>query len=164
MKRVIAGLIALSGCAAVLMACSSSHGSTPGTSVAASGGSTVATSGGSTEVKVDGNDLPGLDANSVTCVKQGGTITIASGQISGQQGLAVAMTDGSPPQVQTLSMFVDGNVLAVNNNNLGMKVGSATVSVSGNTYTITGEAQGADIKNPMNGMVTKKFSIKVSCS
>ena len=163
MKRVIAGLIALIGCAAVLMACSSSHGSTPGTSVAIPGGS-AATSGGSAEVKVDGNDLPGLDKNSVTCVKQGGTITIASGQISGQQGLAVLMTDGSPPQVQTVSMFVDGNVLAVNNNNLGTKVGSATVSVSGNTYTITGEAQGADIKNPMNGMVTKKFSIKVNCS
>ena len=163
MKRVIAGLIALIGCAAVLMACSSSHGSTPGTSVATPGGS-VATPGGSAEVKVDGNDLPGLDKNSVTCVKQGGTITIASGQISGQQGLAVAMTDGSPPQVQTLSMFVDGNVLAVSNNNLGAKVGSANVSVSGNTYTITGEAQGADIKNPMNGLVTKKFSIKVSCS
>jgi lipoprotein LpqH len=47
---------------------------------------------------------------------------------------------------------------------MGMKTGSAEVKVDGDTYTITGEAQGADMKNPMAGMVTKKFEIKVSCS
>ena len=36
--------------------------------------------------------------------------------------------------------------------------------MDGDTYTITGEATGADIKNPMAGMVTKPFSIKVTCS
>jgi lipoprotein LpqH len=46
---------------------------------------------------------------------------------------------------------------------MGQKVGSANVAVDGKTYTITGQAQGADIKNPMAGMITKDFSIKVTC-
>lgn len=46
---------------------------------------------------------------------------------------------------------------------MGAKVGSADVKVDGKTYTITGEASGADVKNPMAGMITKPFTIKVSC-
>ncbi|MDT7754626.1 MAG: ipoprotein LpqH, partial [Mycobacterium sp.] len=34
----------------------------------------------------------------------------------------------------------------------------------GNNYTIAGDAVGADMKNPMSGMITKKFEIKVSCN
>ena len=45
-------------------------------------GESQASTGGSTEVKVDGSDLAGLDLNSVTCVKQGGKITVASGAVS----------------------------------------------------------------------------------
>ena len=45
----------------------------------------------------------------------------------------------------------------------GMKSGSADVKVDGSTYTITGEATGADIKNPMAGMITKPFTVTVSC-
>ena len=51
---------------------------------------------------------------------------------------------------------VDGNALAVGDM-MGAKSGSAEVEVDGNSYTITGEAQGADIKNPMAGMITKTF-------
>jgi lipoprotein LpqH len=46
---------------------------------------------------------------------------------------------------------------------MGAKVGSANVAVDGKTYTITGQAQGADMKNPMAGMITKDFTIKVTC-
>ncbi len=53
-------------------------------------------------------------------------------------------------------MSVDGNALAVTNT-MGAKVGSADVKVDGSTYTITGEATGADMKNPMAGMITKPF-------
>lgn len=119
-------------------------------------------SGGKTSVKVEGNDLQGLDLNSVTCVKQGGTINIASGAVGGQQGLGVVMKDGQPPTVQSLGMVVDGNALAVSDN-MGVKTGSADVKVDGTTYTITGEAAGADMKNPMAGMITKKFEISVTC-
>ena len=75
----------------------------------------------------------------------------------------VVMTDEATPVVESLGLVVDGNALAVANN-MGVKTGSADVTVDGDTYTITGEAQGADIKNPMAGMITKKFEIKVSCS
>ncbi|MCH2222033.1 MAG: lipoprotein LpqH, partial [Dechloromonas sp.] len=114
------------------------------------------------EVKVGGSDLPGLNPSSVTCVKQGGKINIGSGDTGGQQALAVVMADGNPPTVESLAMVVDGNALSVADN-MGSKVGSAKVSVDGKTYTITGRAQGADLKNPMAGMITKDFNIKVSC-
>jgi lipoprotein LpqH len=160
MNRVVAGVVGLAAAAAVLVGCSDDKGgSAPAT---AAGGSQVST-GGSTEVKVDGKDLSGLDLKSVTCVKQGGKINVASGAVNGQAGLAVVMSDASPPTVDSLGMSVDGNALAVTNT-MGAKVGSAEVKVDGSTYTISGEATGADIKNPMAGMITKPFTVKVSCS
>jgi hypothetical protein len=98
----------------------------------------------------------------VTCVKQGGTITVASAPIGGQQGVGVVMTNEANPKVESVRMVVDGNALAVSNN-MGVQVGSAQVSVSGNTYTISGQAQGADMKNLMAGTISKDFSIKVTC-
>ncbi|MBV9513232.1 MAG: lipoprotein LpqH [Mycobacteriaceae bacterium] len=133
------------------MGCSSSSGSTAQVSA-----------GSGTEVQVDGKPLQGLDTNTVTCVRQAGQIKIASGAVSGQQGLAVVMSDANPPQVQSLAMLVDGNMLGVSNTG-GPSAGSADVKVNGDTYTITGQAAGADIKNPMAGIVSKPFSIKVNC-
>jgi ipoprotein LpqH len=159
MKRVLAAVIGLMASATLLMACSGNK-SAPATSVA--GGGAQVTTGGGAQVKIDGGDLAGLDPKSVTCVKQGGKINVGSGSVGGQQAVAVVMTDAAPPTVESLGLVVDGNALAVTNN-MGAKVGSADVKVDGNTYTITGEAQGADIKNPMAGMITKKFSIKVTC-
>jgi ipoprotein LpqH len=156
MNRVVAGVIALAAGATFLVGCSSDKGSST------SSGSTQASTGNNTSVKVDGGDLPGLDTNSVTCVKGGGKITVASGQIGGQQGLGIVMTDASPPAVESLGMVVDGNALAVSNMG-GMKSGSADVKVDGSTYTISGEATGADMKNPMAGMITKPFSVTVTC-
>jgi lipoprotein LpqH len=159
MNRVVAGVIGLVAGAVVLVGCSDDKGG-PAPSTAA-GGSQVST-GGSTEVKVDGADLAGLDLNSVTCVKQGGKINVASGAVGGQQGLGIVMTDEATPTVESLGMVVDGNALAVANN-MGVKTGSAEVKVDGSTYTITGEATGADMKNPMAGMITKPFTVKVTC-
>jgi lipoprotein LpqH len=161
-KRVLAAVIGLIATVTLLMACSDNKSSTNSTPAAGSTAASHAASGGGTEVKVEGNDLTGLDLNSVTCVKQAGKINVASGSIGGQQGLGVVMTDEATPKVESLGLVVDGNALAVSDN-MGMKVGSADVSVSGSTYSITGEAQGADMKNPMAGMITKKFAIKVSC-
>ncbi|WP_442930574.1 lipoprotein LpqH [Mycobacterium sp. NBC_00419] len=145
------------------MACSDNN-SGKGTASATGSAPTSATvaSGGSTSVKVDGNDLPGLDLSTVTCVKQGGNINIASGAVGGQQGLGVVMTDEPTPKVTSLGMVVDGSALAVSDT-MGVKTGSADVKVDGSTYTISGEAAGADMKNPMAGMITKKFEITVSC-
>jgi len=164
-KRVLAVGVGVIGCSMLLMACSDNNSSGKGTASAtgSASASTAVATGGTTSVKVDGNDLPGLDVSSVTCVKQGGNINIASGAVGGQQGLGVVMTDASPPKVTSLGMVVDGNALAVSDN-MGVKTGSADVKVDGSTYTISGEAAGADMKNPMAGMITKKFEITVTCS
>ena len=162
MKRVVAGVVGLALGAAVLVGCSDDKKPEAAPSSPASGNTQVST-GGSTEVKVGGSDLAGLDLNSVTCVKQGGKINVASAAINGQSGLAVVMTDAATPTVESLAMSVDGNALGVTNM-MGAKTGSAEVKVDGSTYTITGEAQGADMANPMAGMITKPFTIKVTCS
>ncbi|KRF20612.1 hypothetical protein ASG90_18755 [Nocardioides sp. Soil797] len=127
------------------------------------GGDTDVSTGGDTSVSVEGKDLAGLDLDSVTCVKQGGKITVASGAVGGQEGLGVVMTDEDQPKVESLSMLVDGVALAVSSM-AGAELGSAEVTVDGDTYTITGEATGGDTKDPTAGMVTKKFEISVSCS
>ncbi|HET9889966.1 MAG TPA: lipoprotein LpqH [Mycobacterium sp.] len=150
------------GCAAAsvaLVGCSSGgHTATPASSTAPS-----AATGTSAQVKVGGTDLAGVNPASVTCVRTGGKIDIGSGSTGGaQQALAVVLTDEATPKVQSLALVVDGNALAVSDN-MGAKVGSADVAVDGKTYTITGQAQGADMKNPMAGVITKDFSIKVSC-
>lgn len=165
MKRILAVGVGVIGCSMLLMACSDNNSSGKGTASATGSSSASATvaSGGKTSVKVDGNDLPGLDVSTVTCVKQGGNINIASGAVGGQQGLGVVMTDEPTPKVTSLGMVVDGSALAVSDN-MGVKTGSADVKVDGSTYTITGEAAGADMKNPMAGMITKKFEITVTCS
>jgi ipoprotein LpqH len=153
-KRLLATAIGAIGCASALMACSSGgHAAGPASS--------VSTGGGGAQVLVGGSALAGLDPATVTCVKQGGKIDIGSGSTAGKQALAVVMTDEATPKVESLAMAVDGNALSVSN--MGAKVGSANVSVDGKTYTITGQAQGADMKNPMAGMITKDFNIKVTC-
>jgi lipoprotein LpqH len=70
---------------------------------------------------------------------------------------------GETRRVESVGLVVDGNALAVSDM-MGVKTGSAEVQVDGDTYTIAGEAQGADMKNPMAGMITKKFTIKVACN
>jgi ipoprotein LpqH len=162
-KRLLVGAIGTLGCASALVACSSGgHPAAPASSPASSTAPSVA-SGNGDQFKVGGTDLPGVNPASVTCVKTGGKIEIGSGSTNGaRQALAVVMTDGSPPKVDSLALFVDGNALSVTNG-MGMQVGSANVAVDGKTYTITGTAQGADMKNPMAGMITKDFNIKVSC-
>lgn len=160
MKRLLAAAIGTLGCATVsvaLVACSSGgHTASPASSTAPS-----AATGTGAQVKVGGADLSGLNPASVTCVRTGGKIDIGSGSTGGtQQALAVVLTDESTPKVESLALVVDGNALSVSN---GMGAGSANVAVDGKTYTITGQAQGADMKNPMAGMITKDFNIKVTC-
>jgi lipoprotein LpqH len=159
MNRVAAGALGLLAGAALLVGCSDDKG---GSAPTAAAGETQASAGSNTDVKVDGGELAGLDKNSVTCVKQAGKITVASGAIGGQQGLGIVMTDADTPTVESLGMVVDGNALAVSNM-AGVKSGSAEVKVDGDTYTITGQATGADMKNPMAGMITKPFTVTVTC-
>ena len=88
-KRTLAAGVGLLAVGATLIGCSSDKEAGP----KASGPGSV-TGGGNTVVKVEGQDLAGLDLKSVTCVKQGGSINIASAPIGGgAQGLGVVMTD-----------------------------------------------------------------------
>ncbi len=159
MKRLLVGAIGTLGIASAVVGCSSGgHTASPASSTAPS-----VASGSGAQIKVGGADLAGVNPASVTCVKQGGKIDIGSGSTGGpQQALAVVMTDEATPKVESLALVVDGNALSVASN-MGANVGSANVAVDGKTYTITGQAQGADLKNPMAGMITKDFSIKVTC-
>ncbi len=165
MKNIVTAGIGLAAAALVMVGCSDHKTSTPGSATPAASGSSTAqvSTNGNSEVKVEGQDLAGLDLSSVTCVKAGGKINVASGAVGGQQGVAVVMADATPPTVESLGLVVDGNALAVSQMG-GMKNGSADVAVDGSTYTISGEAEGADMKNPMAGMITKKFEIKVTCN
>ena len=167
MNRVIAGAMGLLAAGTVLVGCSEDKPEaatdTPAATAEQSGGASEVSTAGNTEVKVDGKDLAGLDLNSVTCVKQAGKITVASAAIGGQQGLGVVMTDEATPTVESLGLVFDGSALAVSQA-MGASVGSAEVTVDGDSYTITGEASGADMNNPMAGMINKPFSITVTCS
>ncbi|OBG87217.1 hypothetical protein A5699_19525 [Mycobacterium sp. E802] len=167
MNRVIAAAMGMLATGAVLVGCSDEKptdtSEKPAAAADQSAGDAKVSSGGTTVVKVDGKDLAGLDLNSVTCVKQGGKINVGSAAIGGQQGLGVVMTDEATPKVESLGLVYDGSALAVSEA-MGAKVGSAEVTVDGDTYTITGEASGADMANPMAGMINKPFTITVSCS
>ncbi len=164
-QRVITAGVGLVAVSLMVVGCSDDKGeATPASSAVAGNGTSEVSTNGSSEVKVEGQDLAGLDLESVTCVKQAGKINVASAPIGGgAQGLGVVMTDEETPKVESLGLVVDGSALAVSEMG-GMKTGSAAVAVDGSTYTITGEAQGADMANPMAGMITKKFEIKVTCS
>ncbi|WKG02622.1 lipoprotein LpqH [Mycolicibacterium sp. HK-90] len=174
MNRVVTALIALAlaAGAGVLAGCSGDKGgSAPETAPASpadsgadvsAGGAEVST-GGAAEVTVDGSAMANLDPASVSCVKQGGKISIGSGAAGPQQAVAVVMSDEATPRVESVALLVDGNALGVSDM-MGVKTGSAEVKVDGDTYTVSGEAQGADVKNPMAGMITKPFTIKVTCS
>ncbi|OBG36845.1 hypothetical protein A5672_19135 [Mycobacterium alsense] len=158
MRRLLAGAIGTLAASAALVGCSSGgHTAAPASSAAPS-----AAGGTAAQVKVGGTDLAGVNPSSVTCVRTGGKINIGSGTPGAQQALAVVMTDEATPNVESLALVVDGNALSVSNG-MGAKVGSANVAVDGKTYTITGQAQGADLKNPMAGLITKDFNIKVTC-
>ena len=83
----------------------------------------------------------------MTCVKQAGKITVASGAIGGQQGLGIVMTDEATPVVESLGMVVDGNALAVANA-MGAKSGSAEVTVDGNrNFALIGQEHDAGAAN-----------------
>ena len=158
MKRVLVTGVSLVVAAAGLAGCSDDKGGSdnPGNTKGVS-------SGGDASVTVDGKDLSGLDMDTVTCVKSGGKITIASGSAGGQSGLGAVMTDEDPPVVESVALVVDGTALGVAAQG-GVSTGSAEVSVDGDEYTITGEAEGADMNNPTAGLIKKEFEIKVTCN
>src|ERR1700735_5220925 len=112
-KRLLAAGIGTLGCASALVGCSSGgHPAGPASSPASSTAPSVA-SGSGDQFKVGGTDLAGLKPASVTCGKTGGEIEMRSGATHGaRRAVGVVMTDGTPPKVDSLALFVDGNALS----------------------------------------------------
>ena len=160
MKR---GLLVAVGGAAILIAglsgCSSEDKKAETTSASSSSASSSASAsaeaGAETKLTIDGADQ--ALSGAPVCATMGGTVNIAIGQAG--TGVAAVLSEGDSPTVTSIALGnVGGAALAV-----GPGVGEATATKDGNTYTIKGNASGADITNPMAGMVTKPFELVVAC-
>jgi ipoprotein LpqH len=161
-------LVAVSG-AAILIAglsgCSSDKSSSSGSSSSSSSSSakesssassspSVASGSGATKVTIDGQekDLTGQ----VVCASMGGNVNIAVGEAA--TGIAAVVSEDGSKVTSVALGNVNGAVLAV-----GPGAGDATAAKDGNTWTIKGNATGADMANPMAGIVTKPFELVVVC-
>ncbi|BBX33744.1 MULTISPECIES: lipoprotein LpqH [Mycolicibacterium] len=164
MKR---GFLVVVGGAAVVIAglsgCSSdekkseSTASATATASAEGGGASVTTGSGTAKVTIDGKDHP--VSGSIACVKQGGNVNIALGQ--GMTGITAVVSEADPPAVTAVQLGnIDGVMLQYG---AGAPGGSAEATKDGNKYTIKGNATGADMANPMAGVVTKPFELEVTC-
>jgi ipoprotein LpqH len=123
-------------------------------------GDDAAVTDGDVSVKVDGAEVAGLDTSSIQCLKANGKITAGSSDAS--SGLGLVMTDEATPKVESLGIMADGVTLAVSQM-AGAELGSAEVTVDGDTYTVTGTAQGTDTANPTE-ILEKDFEIVITCS
>ena len=153
---VVAGL---SGCSSGdnSAAGSSSSSSSSSSESSSSAASTSAEASASTKVIIDGKDQN--VTGSVVCTNLGDTIAIAIGQAT--TGIAATVTNGDSPTVKQVGLGnVDGAVLGYSQ---GVGGGEATVEKDGRDYVIKGKASGADLANPMAGLVTKDFEIDVTC-
>lgn len=109
---------------------------------------------GGTRVTIDGQDQQ--VNGTVVCSAMGGTMNIAIGEAA--TGIAAVVSEGDAPSVTSVGLGnVNGVTLAV-----GAGAGDATAQKDGNTYTISGNATGIDMANPM-APVTKPFEIEVTC-
>ncbi|MBY0441908.1 MAG: lipoprotein LpqH [Mycobacteriaceae bacterium] len=141
--------VALSGCSS-----NSSKKSAPSGS-----GETPSSEGTAhaSKVVIDGKDQ-NIQGTTV-CTTVAGTVNIAIGAAT--TGIGAVLTDGNPPVVKSVGL---GNVNGVTlGYTAGVGQGNASVTKSGNTYTITGKATGVDMANPMQP-VTKSFEIEANCS
>ena len=114
--------------------------------------------GGANKAKVI---IDGKDQNvqgTTVCTKAAGNVSIAVGGNS--TGISVVLTDANPPAVKAVQL---GNVNGVTLQYAQGGQGSASVTMDGNTYKITGTATGIDMANPTQP-VNKPFEIDATCS
>lgn len=156
MRKVqIAAVLGTAAVAVALTACGSDDSGSSSTTGAANS----ASAGGGASVTVDGKALDLAD-NSVGCTEVAGKVTIGIGSTSGAAGIGVVLTSGDSPEVQSVALgSLNGVTLAYHK---GTGQGSGEVTKSGNSYTITGEANGIDLAHPTKP-VTKPYEIKVTC-
>ena len=126
------------------------------TSAEASSETATASSGaGETKVTIDGQDQQ--VSGTVVCTTMGGNMNIAIGDAA--TGIAVVVSeDGSTVQSVGLGN-VNGVTLGYQN---GTGQGDAKAEKDGSSWTISGNATGIDMANPLQP-VTKPFEIAVAC-
>lgn len=147
----------LSGCSSSEKKAESGGSSATASVKAEGGGASVSTGSGSAKVTIDGKEQQVSGA--IVCAKQGGNVNIALGQ--GMTGITAVVSESDPPTVSAVQL---GNVGGVALQYApGAPGGSAEATKDGNTYTIKGNATGADMSNPMAGPVTKPFELEVTC-
>lgn len=161
MKR---GFVVAVGGMAILVAglsgCSSddkaSESDSTATSAEATSDTATASSGESeTKVTIDGQDQQ--VTGTVVCTAMGGNMNIAIGDAA--TGIAAVVSeDGSTVQSVGLGN-VNGVTLGYQN---GTGQGDAKAEMDGINWTITGNATGIDMANPLQP-VTKPFEIAVVC-
>ncbi|WP_067824057.1 lipoprotein LpqH [Nocardia inohanensis] len=172
-RRTATALVATAAAIALVTGCSDDKGGTTvtdhTTSVAPVGPGSPAPSGGHSSALVDGK---ALDAKfDTTCAKQGGTLALALTDVNNATygNLSVSATLSGDDTVQAVGIAgtkggSNGSPYAVGYGN-GVPGGSAKVTKSGNTYTVTGEGVGGvDLTNPMAGPKNSKFEIVFACS
>ena len=153
MKR---GLLVAVGGAAVVVAGLSGCSSDSSES-SATGSATAASGSGESTLTIDGQEqkLQGT----VACNSMGGNLNIGFGQATG--GVGAVISEGDEPVVRSVGLGnINGVTLAFQE---GIGQGNAEVSRDDKTYTIKGNATGADMANPLAGLVTKPFEFVVTC-
>lgn len=152
---LIAGLSGCSSSAEKPASESSSSSSSKESSSSSSASESASASAGETKLSIDGVDKGITEAP--TCTAMGDTMNLAIGQ--GTTGILAVLSGGDTPTVTSVGLGnVDGVVLAV-----GAGMGDATATKDGKVYTVKGNATGADMQNPMAGVVTKPFELVVAC-
>ncbi|GAB0107640.1 lipoprotein LpqH [Nocardia sp. JMUB6875] len=178
--RLTTAVFAATAAAALLVTGCSSNSSdsnstptTKATNAAPAGPETSAPgnapAGGSSSASVDGKAISGKF--DTTCAKQGGNLALAlTDQNNSTYGtLTASATITGTDTVQAVGIAgtkggANGQPYALGFGN-GMPGGSAKVTKSGNTYTVTGEGVGGvDMSNPMAGPKSEKFEIVFACS
>ena len=171
MKR---GLLVAVGGAAVVVAglagCSSGGESSESTETSAAvtasvapsasvqaGDATATTGSGTARVVIDGTDH--AVEGTVVCANVAGNVSVTVGQ--GLTAVTATLSEGDQPTVSAVALGnIDGVALGYTPGTPG---GNAEATKTGNTYTITGTATGADIANPTAGAVTKPFELEITC-
>lgn len=159
------GMIAAAGTAIVLAGLAGCSSAKTSDSTAMSEGSAVSpvsepaasasTASGTAKVTIDGQ--PTQLQGQVACAVAAGNLNIGIGEQT--TGVAVVMAQDASRVTSVGLGNVNGVVLGFQQ---GAPGGNASATRDGNNYTITGNATGVDMANPMQPM-TKPFTIEVSC-
>lgn len=119
--------------------------------------------GGSFTLKVSGTDIK-LDDPIVSCMEEGGQFALGvvseTATAEDAAGFVALLSSKDNPTVVSVGVLdADGNAVAYTE---GAGLGSADVTVDGNTYNISGTGIVSDINNPTS-MEEADFEFSVTC-